>query len=319
MLKVKQLAVAYGHGASRMAAVRGVDFEVPRGAAVALVGESGSGKSTIALSIMRLIDANIGEITGGDVLFEGESLVSATRNRMREVLHKAIGYVPQDPMTALDPLCTIGRHIDETLTSAVPKNRRKAAIAELLESLGMPQSASRLGSYPHEMSGGLKQRVAIATALAREPRLIIADEPTSALDVTTQLAILRVFHTTMQERQLSLLFVTHDLLVARALCQQLVVLYAGRVVESGATRDLMSSPQHPYTHALVKAIPATAAPRSRLFAVPGTAASARSTTDACQFAPRCPLADDRCRFEVPPVIENLSGTVACWKPGEMAS
>src|SRR4051812_37135533 len=232
MLDVQDLHADYYTGRGAVHAVRGVDFVVPSGSATALVGESGSGKSTAALSIMRLVQPPIGDVVGGHILLDGRDLRRLGPGEMRNVLRHDIGYIPQDPVTALDPLFTIRTQIAE----ATPKASRKAtddAIVALLERLGVLDARSRLKSYPHQFSGGMRQRVAIAIALAKEPRLLIADEPTTALDVTTQVSILRLLDELRRERDLALLFVTHDLAVARLVCQNLAVMYAGIVVKSG--------------------------------------------------------------------------------------
>ena len=319
MLEIAGLRVAYLDHNRRSVAVRDIDVKVSAGSAVALVGESGSGKSTVVLSVMRLITPPAGRIEAGTIRLDGEDLLRVKDDRMRQVLHQDIGYVPQDPTVALDPLCTIGRHIDETLANTVPRAQRASAIAQLLESLGMPNASRRLSSYPHEFSGGMKQRVAIATALARNPKLMIADEPTTALDVTTQLGILRLLDRLCKERHLALLFVTHDLSVARVLCQEVVVLYGGEVMESGPITTVMNTPRHPYTQALVDALPSMSAPRAKLRAIRGHPPPLVEERVGCPFAPRCPLADDRCAREKP-ALENYNGVkVACWKVDLKAS
>jgi peptide/nickel transport system ATP-binding protein len=313
MLEIRDLKVAYHMGGGRTLAVRRVSFDVPTGTTVGLVGESGSGKSTVALSVMRLVRPPIGQIESGSIRLGGADLLKLDKAKMRAVLHNEIGYIPQDPAAALDPLCTIGKHVDETLSSRVPGPERRQAIIALLESLGVRNAADRLGSYPHEFSGGMKQRVAIATALARDPKLIIADEPTTALDVTTQLGILRLLDRLRKERGLSMLFVTHDLSVARMLCQQVVVLYAGRVVEMGPTEEVINRPRHPYTRALVAAIPHMGAtPRTRLRAIPGQQPPPGKVGIGCPFAPRCLLADDHCRQENPKLEMHGGVMAACW-------
>jgi oligopeptide/dipeptide ABC transporter ATP-binding protein len=312
VLDIRNLEVAYLRGNTRSVAVRGVDLQVPAGGAVALVGESGSGKSTVALSAMRLIHPPVGRIEAGSIRFNGTELLELDAKRMRRVLHEDIGYIPQDPMSALDPLCTIGKHVDETLTNRVPRTERRHEIASLLESLGVAKAAERLGSYPHEFSGGMNQRVVIATALAREPQLLIADEPTTALDVTTQLGILRLIDQRRRERNLALLFVTHDLSVARRLCQDVVVMYAGQIVEKGPIDVVMENPRHPYTRALVGAVPQVMAARSRMRAIPGQPPTPAEVAAGCPFAPRCPLVQSRCR-EVNPTLERHGMVeVACW-------
>jgi oligopeptide/dipeptide ABC transporter ATP-binding protein len=312
ILEITNLEVVYLRGNTRSVAVRGVDLCVPSGGAVALVGESGSGKTTVALSAMRLIKPPIGRIESGSIRFNGTELLDLDPKEMRRVLHEDIGYIPQDPMSALDPLCTVGKHVDETLTNRVPRSQRRQEIADLLESLGVMKAAERLGNYPHEFSGGMNQRVVIATALAREPKLLIADEPTTALDVTTQLGILRLIDQRRRERNLALLFVTHDLSVAHRLCQDVVVMYAGQIVEKGPIDVVMASPRHPYTRALVAAVPRATAARSRMKAIPGQPPTLSEVVIGCPFAPRCPLVQSKCR-DVNPTLERHGVVeVACW-------
>jgi oligopeptide/dipeptide ABC transporter ATP-binding protein len=312
MLQIENLRVAYLHDNGRSVAVRDVSFDVPTGVTVGLVGESGSGKTTVALSVMRLIRPPIGDIEAGSVRLDGVDLLTLSNKAMRTTLHNDIGYIPQDPTAALDPLCKIGRHVDETLSSKIPKAERRALIIALLESLGVRNAATRLGSYPHEFSGGMCQRVAIATALARGPKLVIADEPTTALDVTTQLSILKLLDAQRRERGLSMLFVTHDLAVAQMLCQHVVVMYAGEVVEKGPTEEVIRRPRHPYTRALVAAIPQpTDTPRARLRAIPGNPPAPVQDRSGCPFMPRCPLAESACN--VMPELKRLDAVeVACW-------
>lgn len=312
MLEVQNLQISYFRGDERLTAVRGIDLTIPTGRAVALVGESGSGKSTVALGVMRLLKPPIGTIDTGTVCLDGVDLLGLDEASMRRVLHNDIGYIPQDPTAALDPLCTIGRHVNETLSSAVSRPNRRGAVVKLLEGLGVVAADTRLGSYPHEFSGGMNQRVAIATALAREPKLIIADEPTTALDVTTQLAILRLIDRRRRERGMSLLFVTHDLSVARSLCQEVAVMYAGTIVEQGPIATVMERPSHPYTRALIEAIPRLSEPRSRLRAIPGQPPSISDLSTGCRFAPRCAMATSKCLQESPPLERQDSISVACW-------
>jgi oligopeptide/dipeptide ABC transporter ATP-binding protein len=315
MLEIRALRATYFRDGEETPVLHEVSFEVPDGTAVALVGESGSGKSTLVLSVMRLLRKPIGRIDSGKILLSDEDLLTVDERRMRQILHEDIGYVPQDPSTSLDPLFSVGRQIFETIPASVSRHDRADVAVALLESLGVPDARARLKNFPHQFSGGMQQRVAIAIALARDPKLIIADEPTTALDVTTQLGILRLLERLRRERQLSLLFVTHDLSVAQLLCQHVVVLYAGRVMEQGPTKHVMAEPQHPYTRALVAAIPHLSAQRIRLQAIPGQPPTPGTPAPGCAFAPRCPLADDRCRTEAPELVENEGVRVACWKPG----
>jgi oligopeptide/dipeptide ABC transporter ATP-binding protein len=307
VLEVEDLQTVYHTAAGSVPAVRGVDLVVRSGSATALVGESGSGKSTAALSVMRLINRPIGDVVGGRIRLDGRDLLELNARDMREVLRHDIGYVPQDPVTALDPLFTIRTQIAE----AHPKKPKKEVdenIVNLLERLGVIDARRRLKSYPHEFSGGMRQRVAIAVALAKDPRLLIADEPTTALDVTTQVAILRLLDEMRRERKLALLYVTHDLAVARLVCQELIVMYAGIVVESGPIAVVMAKPRHPYTRALLDADEGHAEPQSRLRTIPGQPPPLTALPRGCPFAPRCPIAEDRCTEAVPPV--ELFGDVA---------
>jgi oligopeptide/dipeptide ABC transporter ATP-binding protein len=241
------------------------------------------------------------------VRLDGRELLGLRTREMRDVLRNDIGYVPQDPVTALDPLFTVRSQIAEAHPKK-PRNEVDESIVALLERLGVLDARRRLKSYPHEFSGGMRQRVAIAIALAKEPRLLIADEPTTALDVTTQVAILRLLDELRRERKLALLFVTHDLAVARLVCQDLTVMYAGIVVEAGPINTVMARPRHPYTRALLDADSGHAEPLSRLRAIPGQPPPLYDLPRGCPFAPRCPIAEDRCTEAIPPV--ELFGDVA---------
>ena len=312
MLDVEGLHTVYYAGHDTVPAVRGIDLHVRAGSATALVGESGSGKSTAALSIMRLVNKPVGEIIKGAVRLDGRDLMKLDGGEMRRVLRHEIGYVPQDPTTALDPLFTVRRQIAEAHPGGSRADVDRDIVA-LLERLGVLDAKRRLKSYPHEFSGGMRQRVAIAIALAKEPRLLIADEPTTALDVTTQVAILRLLDELRRERDLALLFVTHDLAVARLVCQDLAVMYAGIVVESGPIETVMATPRHPYTRALLDADSGHAEPQTRLRAIPGQPPPLTNLPVGCPFAPRCPLAEEACTREVPKVDEYDQVKVRCIK------
>jgi oligopeptide/dipeptide ABC transporter ATP-binding protein len=317
VLSVEDLRTDYYAGHHAVPAVRGIDLHVAAGTATALVGESGSGKSTAALSIMRLIRPPIGDVVGGRAVLGERDLFSLSRSEMREVLLHDIGYIPQDPTTALDPLFTVRTQIAE----AQPRQGRRRAdrddeIVELLDRLGVVNARQRLRSYPHEFSGGMRQRVAIAIALAKDPRLLIADEPTTALDVTTQLGILRLLDELRRERRLAVLFVTHDLAVARLVCQDVAVMYGGLIVESGPIESVLAAPSHPYTQALLDADPGHAEPRSRLRAIPGQPPPLTDLPSGCPFAPRCPIAEEACEHGIPPVEVRGEVRVRCIKAGQ---
>jgi oligopeptide/dipeptide ABC transporter ATP-binding protein len=308
--------VYYGGGrGDPVSAVRGIELHVEKGSATALVGESGSGKSTAALSIMRLVRKPIGDVVGGTINLGGKELLSLNSRDMRQVLLHEIGYVPQDPTVALDPLYTVRTQIGEVCP---PGNKRETEqqMVELLERLGVIDAHKRLKSYPHEFSGGMRQRVAIAIALAKNPKLLIADEPTTALDVTTQLGILRLLDELRRERDLAVLFVTHDLAVARLVCQNVAVMYGGLVVETGPISQIMTRPLHPYTRALLDADSGHAEPLTRLRAIPGQPPALTALPPGCPFAPRCPIAEPACSAAIPAVETFGSVKVRCIKAGQ---
>jgi peptide/nickel transport system ATP-binding protein len=295
-----------------------VSLSVERGASVGIIGESGCGKTMTALSIVGLLPAG-GAVTGGAIAFDGTDLRKQTEPQMRAIRGRRIAMIFQDPMVALDPLFTIGDQIGETMRehlALAPAAVRSRSIA-LLEAVGITAPEQRLKQYPHEMSGGMLQRIVGAIAISCDANLVIADEPTTALDPTLQAQFLDLLAGLKRERGMSVLLVTHDFGAAARLCERIVVMYAGQIVESGSTREIFDNPGHPYTRALLDAIAyGDPGPRGRLNAIDGQPPDLADVPPACRFAPRCALADDRCRTEVPPEIELAPGHLArCWKAG----
>ena len=299
LLTVEGLTTVFDLAAGPAAAVIDVSFRVGRGETLCLVGESGSGKSVTALSIMRLVQPP-GRIAGGSIIFKGRDLLALPEREMQQVRGAEIGFVFQEPMTALNPVFTIGNQIEETL--AVHGIARGAAArgkaVELLEAVSMPEPQRRLREYPHQLSGGLRQRALIALALACNPSLLIADEPTTALDVTIQAQVLDLLRDLQQRFQLALLLITHDLGVVAEMADRVAVMYAGRIVEASVVRDLFRDPRHPYTRGLLASMPG-GIPGSKLLAIQGTVPPLGKLPAGCPFSPRCPNRFEPCDTAVP--------------------
>ncbi len=301
-------------------AVDGVSFHVFPGETLAVVGESGCGKSVTSLSILRLIASPPGKIVGGRLLFEGRDLLHLTEDEMRSVRGNEISMIFQEPMTSLNPVLTIGRQIAEALRlhRGMSGKEALARAVEMLTLVKIPEAARRIDQYPHQLSGGMRQRVMIAMALACNPRLLIADEPTTALDVTIQAQILDLMRELKEKTGAAIVLITHDLGVVAEMAQRVVVMYAGRKVEEATVDDLFAHPRHPYTEGLLKSIPrleaAQAEQHSRLAEIPGTVPSLKEEIAGCLFAPRCAYATERCRREYPPLEAKGSGHfAACWE------
>jgi peptide/nickel transport system permease protein len=278
-------------------AVGGVTLSVKPGECLGIIGESGSGKSVTALSVMGLVASPPGIVTGGSVHYRGEDLIGAPYRRLRTLRGREVAYIFQDPQATLHPLYRVGDQLIEAISVhrgiSREEGRRKAI--ELLEAVRIPNAASRVNDYPHEMSGGMRQRVGIAMALANDPEVIIADEPTTALDVTVQAQILSLLDDLRRERGLAIVFITHDFGVVGQLCDRVAVMYAGRIVEEGPTRDILDAPRHPYTARLMACVPELGAGRRRLEAIPGLPPPVNELPPGCAFAPRCDRATDTCR------------------------
>ncbi len=304
LLQVEDLRTHFFTDAGVLPSVDGVSFHVDRGEMVGVVGESGCGKSVMSLSILRLIPVPPGRIVGGRILFDGVDLVALPMAEMRKIRGNKIAMIFQEPMTSLNPVYTVGEQIAEAVVLHQGKEddeAREIAI-QALRDVGIPSPERRVDDYPHQLSGGMKQRVMIAMALACNPALLIADEPTTALDVTIQAQILDLLADLREKRGMAVLLVTHDLGVVAETCDRVVVMYAGRVVETGATTDIFERPTHPYTRGLLASLPGLAVPGARLPTIEGMVPSPLRFPPGCRFSDRCPVASARCG-EVPPTIE----------------
>ena len=317
LVEVKDLSVNFKVEGGTLEAVRRVSFHIEKGETLALVGESGSGKSVTALSIMQLLPYPVAQHpAGSSIVFKGEQLVGADQKVLRDVRGDQISMIFQEPMTSLNPLHTVEKQINETLFLHKGMNRDEARrrTLDLLKLVGIPDAAKRLSAYPHELSGGQRQRVMIAMALANEPDLLIADEPTTALDVTIQAQILELMRALRGELGTAIILITHDLGVVAELADDVIVMYAGRVIERAPVPSLFAEPQHPYTVGLLGSIPRLDAEQERLSAIEGFVPDAAAMPEGCRFHPRCPFAIDKCRREEPPLSEvSIDHFVSCWR------
>ena len=308
LLQVRDLRTYFETRAGTIKAVDGTSFTLERGEILGLVGESGSGKSVTGFSLIGLLDPP-GRIAGGSVVFQGKELVGLPQAAMRKLRGKRIAMIFQDPAATLNPVLTIGQQMAMAVQAhgGGGDGAALALAARSLARVGIPDAATRLNAYPHEFSGGMRQRVAIAIALLHEPELIIADEPTTALDVSIQAQILAEMKTLAQESGTALIWISHDLAIVSSLAHRVIVLYLGRIVEFGPVADVLRAPLHPYTRGLLDSLPAMADPGQKLRQIPGSTPSPLNVTPGCPFAPRCAHADDLCRSEPPPVGDQRHG------------
>jgi oligopeptide/dipeptide ABC transporter ATP-binding protein len=316
LLDVRGLRTHFAVDGGEMRAVDGVSFTIRAGATLGLVGESGCGKSVTSLSIMGLVPQPPGRIAGGEVRFDGEDLLKVPPRRLRDLRGDQLAMIFQEPMTSLNPAFTVGDQIAE----ALQRHRglsRAAAMARAVDLLGrvrIPSPETRVHDYPHKLSGGMRQRVMIAMALACDPKLLIADEPTTALDVTIQAQILDLLRRLRAETGMAILLITHDLGVIAELADEVAVMYLGRIVEKAPVRRLFEAPQHPYTIGLLGSIPKLHVAETRLAAIEGMVPSPLAPPQGCRFNPRCPFAVEKCREEEPPLMEMAPGHLAaCWR------
>jgi oligopeptide/dipeptide ABC transporter ATP-binding protein len=315
LLELEGLSTHYvsAQGRRVVRAVEGVSLRIAAGETLGIVGESGSGKSTLALTILRLLPP-AARIAAGRMLFEGEDLLQKSDAEMRRVRGKRIAMILQDPMASLNPLFTIGEQVAEPIRVHDGASRRSAwrRACDLLKAVRIPSPETRLSQHPHEMSGGMRQRIVGAIGISCEPRLLIADEPTTSLDLTIQAQYLSLLRDLQREHGLALIFITHNLGIVAKMCDQLAVMYAGRVVESGPVRQVFRAPRHPYTKALLSSIPRMSDGGQRLTAIDGQPPDLAALPQGCAFAPRCASVIDRCRQAEPPELRGDTGSVRCW-------
>jgi peptide/nickel transport system ATP-binding protein len=322
LLDVRGLRTHFHTDRGLFRAVDGIDFSVERGRTVGLVGESGCGKSVTSLSVMGLVASPPGRVEADSIRFEGRDVLGLSADERRKLRGGKMSMIFQEPMTSLNPVHTIGQQIVEAILahSTMSPTAAKARAVEMLDLVRIPSAAERVDDYPHRLSGGMRQRVMIAMALACEPALLIADGPTTALDVTIQAQILDLLQDLQRRLGMAILIITHDLGVIAEVADEVLVMYAGKIVESAPVAALFADPQHPYTIGLLGSIPRIEIDRERLSTIEGTVPSPNNQPKGCRFAPRCPFADPRCHAEPPP-LRNIGADhqVACWKaPVELA-
>jgi oligopeptide/dipeptide ABC transporter ATP-binding protein len=323
LVEVVDLKTYFDTDEGTVKAVDGVSFHIDKGETLAVVGESGSGKSVMSLSIMRLIATPPGRIAGGQILFEGQDLVKKSERDMRRIRGNEISMIFQEPMTSLNPVYTVGDQIAEAIVLH-QKETSKGAMrkaTEMLDLVGIPEPGKRVKNYPHQMSGGMRQRVMIAMALSCNPKLLIADEPTTALDVTIQAQILDLMRTLQREIGMSILFITHDLGVVAEMADRVVVMYAGRAVEEADVVDIFKNPKQPYTLGLMNSIPRVdkaAEHQERLIAIPGNVPNPLYLPEGCAFHPRCRFMQESCKAAIPDLVDAGGGhMVRCLRHAEL--
>jgi oligopeptide/dipeptide ABC transporter ATP-binding protein len=315
LLEVNNLKTYFYTADGIIPAVDGVSFKIDRGETLGIVGESGSGKSVTARSIMRLVPNPPGKIINGSILFKGENILTKKEKQMRMIRGNKIAMIFQDPMTSLNPLFTVGNQIVEAIIihQNVPKREAVQRAVEMLKLVGIPSPEKRIKDYPHQMSGGMRQRVMIAMALCCQPDLLIADEPTTALDVTIQAQILELISDIKEKFNMSVMMITHDLGVVAKIADRIIVMYAGKMMEYGDVEDIFANPLHPYTKGLMESIPRINSNEKRLKSIQGTLPDLRQDFKGCRFAPRCSCAKDICHSEEPPLVQNGSRIVRCFQ------
>ncbi len=323
VLEIKNLVVEFNTDQGKVTAVNGISFDLKKGQTLGIVGESGSGKSVSALSIMRLIPTPPGRITQGTILYQGENLLNYSTKHMRKVRGRRISMIFQEPMTSLNPVFTIGNQIEEVLKihgEKLSPLERKEKVIDCLKHLGIPSPEKRIHEYPHQLSGGMRQRIMIAMGLICGPDILIADEPTTALDVTIQAQILELMKKLQQEYKMGIIFITHDLGVVAEICDKVAVMYCGNIVETADVKSIFANPQHPYTEGLIKSIPSRRTKRNqrgKLTTIKGSVPSLLDLPKGCNFQDRCQYVKERCRGEEGEPKLKESGRnhyVSCFSP-----
>jgi len=315
ILEIDNLVTAYRGKDGFARAVDGVSFDINRGESICIVGESGSGKSVTAMSIMRLVEFENGQILEGTIKFNGDDLAEKSNEEMRKIRGSRISMIFQEPLTALNPVFTIGKQIAEAILFHHPVGKKEAArrSEELVRLVGISDPKSRMKQYPHELSGGMRQRVMIAIALASEPDLLIADEPTTALDVTIEAQILELLRSLRRDRNMSIMLITHDIGVAAEMADRIIIMYAGKIMEIASTEDLFDQPFHPYSKGLLESVPRMDGERGvPLNSIEGSIPRLNEVPEGCRFSPRCPFATEKCHQEIPPLEQKGTRQVACW-------
>ena len=316
LITIRDLQISIQSEGSFFEVVKGVSLSIQTNEIVCLVGESGCGKSITALSIMGLLPADVARVTGGEILYRGQNLLELNSRDMRRLRSDEISMIFQDPITSLDPVFTIGSLLKEVIRShrKVSRSEAKKLAVRALEEAQLPDASNRLKSYPHELSGGMRQRVMIALATALNPSVLIADEPTTALDVTVQAQILESLRMRQRELKMGMLLITHDLAVVAAVADRVAVMYSGEIVEEAPVNDLFDNPKHPYTQGLLGAIPDTTARRGFLHAIPGRVPPPQVSPPGCEFAPRCGYSIDPCWEQRPALLPTSVGKLRCINP-----
>ncbi|WEG19219.1 ABC transporter ATP-binding protein (plasmid) [Alkalihalophilus pseudofirmus] len=314
LLEVKNLKTGFRKEEQIQTIISGIDFSINKGEIVGLVGESGSGKSVTSLSIMRLLHDTPGEIMSGKVMYKGVDLLTQSESKMRKYRGKELAMIFQEPMTSLNPVLKIGKQLMEIiiLHMKLSKREAKAHAIKMLELVGIPRAKDIMGEYPHQLSGGMRQRVMIAMQISCNPSLLIADEPTTALDVTIQAQILNLLKDIQEKTQMGVLLITHDLGVVAEVCDRVIVMYAGRIVEEATTEELFDNPRHPYTQGLIASIPKIGSNKKKLTSIPGTVPNPSDMPVGCKFAPRCSKVMEVCYEKEPNLLSVGKRASRCW-------